>query len=433
MEDPLPLSLDPGLDGLDGLAPVQVEDLYREDDVPLGDVRERGLRVLLYAGLAMTALVILLGSALDLPRHLTVDFTLKGDRQERVYQYFEPVYLEERYVQPGATVAAGDRLLRLTSPEIVALVGRYEAAAERLRIFDATERPAALRQRAALRLEMDKLEAAAEAVRRQQQADAAIFEQERQRLTFQAARAQERYERERALLDKQLTAQDRVAELEEVWLTARTEAATLEERRRAEATALEAQLREYDLERAVLENRLAELEGTEQTRRALLDAELQTLAGTLARSYGTHQIDGNGLVLTAPFAGTVSFVTNADRDVAAGGIVLKLLQAPSQTFAVASVPPQSIGRVEEGRPVVLKLATFPHYEWGVLRGRISHLSLTPDEHGLYPFEAEITDYGTLGPLVQIGMTGELSVQIERKSFFGYVFETVKKAYHETTR
>ena len=430
MEDPLTYTLDPDLDALE---PVQIEELYREDDVPLGDVRERGLRVLLYAGLAVTALVILLGSTVELPRHLTVDFALKGDRQERVYQYFEPVYLEERYVQPGATVEAGAPLLRLTSPEIVALVSRYEAAAERLRIFDETQRPALGRQRAALRLEMDKLDAAAEAARRQQQAEASIYEQERDRLAFQAERAAERYERERSLLDKQLTSQDRVAELEEAYLAARTEATTFEERRRTEATALETRLREFDLEKAVLENRLAELENDEQTQRALLAAEVQTLAGRLERSYGTHAIDGNGLVLTAPFAGTVSFVTNADRDVAAGGIVLKLLQAPSETFAVASVPPRSIGRVAEGRPVVLKVATFPHYEWGVLRGRISHLSLTPDEHGLYPFEAEITDYGTLGPLLQIGMTGELSVEIERKSFFGYVFEGVQKAYYEATR
>ncbi len=96
-------------------------------------------------------------------------------------------------------------------------------------------------------------------------------------------------------------------------------------------------------------------------------------------------------------------------------------------YASASIPPEQIGFVKEGAPVILNVATFPHYEWGAVEGRIQTLSLTPDEKGDYPIRVEITNTGKLKGRLQVGMNGELSIPVEEKSFFGYVFEKVRKA------
>jgi hypothetical protein len=96
-------------------------------------------------------------------------------------------------------------------------------------------------------------------------------------------------------------------------------------------------------------------------------------------------------------------------------------------YASASIPPEEIGLVKEGAPAILKVATFPHYEWGAVEGRIQTLSLTPDEKGDYPIRVEITNAGKLKGRLRVGMNGDLSIPIEEKSFFGYVFEKVRKA------
>ena len=60
------------------------------------------------------------------------------------------------------------------------------------------------------------------------------------------------------------------------------------------------------------------------------------------------------------------------------------------------------------------------------------MSLTPDEKGDYPVRVEITNPGKLKGRLQIGMNGELSIPVEEKSFFGYIFEKVRKGYHAMT-
>lgn len=96
-------------------------------------------------------------------------------------------------------------------------------------------------------------------------------------------------------------------------------------------------------------------------------------------------------------------------------------------YASASIPPEEIGLVKEGAPVILKVATFPHYEWGAVEGRIQTLSLTPDGKGGYPVRVEITNDGKLRGRLRVGMNGELSTPVEEKSFFGYVFSKTRKA------
>ena len=418
---------------LDGLEPIQYENLYHEDDTPLVDVRTNVLRVAVYLGALLLVGFILLGAFIEIPRHIDVPFELQGNTREHVVQFFDPVYLEQKLVQAGATVREGDPLVRLSSPEIVEQLASLESAESRLAIFDATEQQAFRQQIAAVELEMDKVEAVRDALATQRATEQRRYEEERRTLVFQSVRAQERLDRERGLLEKDLTSAEAVRVLEEASVVANSAVATRDRQHQALLTDLDTRARETDLERAVLASRRLELEQTAASGRAVLSGEQRTAADMLVRTFGPSRIEGNGLVLLAPFDGIVSFLTNAVRDVEAGGIVLKMLRNQSQTYATASIPPQRIGQVAVGDPVVLKLATFPHYEWGVLRGTISHLSVTPDEEGLYPFAVVLHDMGNLGDLAQVGMSGELSVEVERRSFFGYLFKTIRQGYFELTR
>ena len=424
-----------GGDGWDGAAgevealePVQYEDLYREDDVPLQDVRQSALRLFVYLGAGLTALFVVLGATVEIPRQLSFDFVLKGDRQEHVYRFFEGVYLEAKRVEVGDPVEPGTPLVKVSSPQAVAMVAAYEDALARKRIFETTEMPLYQSRIEALGLEKAQLEAAAREHQRQKELGWNVYKAELDKLTYLAEEAARKHARTGGLAAKALVSQDDLERAKAAMILARTELAALRENRRKEVGERDAQIEAATLQQQIVAQQEGEKAQEAQGQLAKLQNEIDQAYQALRRSYGDFAIEGGGLVLKAPYAGRVSYVTDEDRDVASGETLLKVLRGASDLHAYATIPPQAIGLVKPGDPVVLKVATFPHYEWGTLRGEIRHLTLTPDEDGQYPCTVAITDAGRLAPHLQIGMNGELSVLVEEKSFFRYVFGQFRKGY-----
>ena len=61
----------------------------------------------------------------------------------------------------------------------------------------------------------------------------------------------------------------------------------------------------------------------------------------------------------------------------------------TRIIAKAKIPPQGFGKVEEGQKVNIKLSGFPYMEFGILRGKVSAISLVPEEQG-YVADIELT-------------------------------------------
>jgi multidrug resistance efflux pump len=61
----------------------------------------------------------------------------------------------------------------------------------------------------------------------------------------------------------------------------------------------------------------------------------------------------------------------------------------SRIIAKAKVPPRGFGKVEVGQKVNIKLSGFPFMEFGTLRGKVSAISLVPEEQG-YVADIELT-------------------------------------------
>ena len=410
------------------LDPVQYEDLYREDDVPLQDVRESALRLFVYLGVGLAALFVVLGFAVEIPRQLSFEFVLRGDRQEHVYRFFEGVYLEAKRVEVGDAVEAGTPLVQVSSPPTVAMVTAYEDALARKRIFETTEMPLYQSKIEALGLEKAQLEAAAREHRRQKRLGWNVYKAELEKLTYLAEEAERKHVRTQGLAAKSLVSRDDLEGDKAAMILARTELAALQENRRKDVGELDALIDVATLQQQIVTQQGREKAQEAQSQLAKLQNEIDQAYRALHRSYGDFEIEGGSLVLKAPYVGRVSYLTDQDRDVAPGATLLKILKGASDLHAYATIPPQAIGLVKPGDAVVLKVATFPHYEWGTLRGEIRHLTLTPDENGQYPCTVAITDAGKLGPHLQIGMNGELSVLVEEKSFFRYVFSQFRKGY-----
>src|SRR3954471_10919021 len=100
------------------LEPQQYQQMYWEEDVPLADVRKSVLRKFVYIGSILCLLFLTLGFFLKFPDQVELPFVIKNNQSEQIYRFPYPVYVIQKYIQPHDAVVKGQRLVRITSPEI---------------------------------------------------------------------------------------------------------------------------------------------------------------------------------------------------------------------------------------------------------------------------------------------------------------------------
>ena len=160
--------------------------------------------------------------------------------------------------------------------------------------------------------------------------------------------------------------------------------------------------------------------------KAEIQQQLDLSKRKLELNFGSNQIEGDGLKLLSPKDGTITMLTNSESEVLPEQLVLRLQTDSVSYFAYAEASPSDVGLLDQGLPVVLKYATFPHYYYGSMKAKISSVSASPEASGNYPVRINITNYDKLGNKVKKGMTGTASVVVEEKPIFDYVFRIFLK-------
>lgn len=158
------------------------------------------------------------------------------------------------------------------------------------------------------------------------------------------------------------------------------------------------------------------------TRNSLASAKAEITA-----SYGDVSVGNDGFIIKAEKGGTLSYLTDANKEIPAGTVVFKISETGSRLYASSAVHPDQLKSISVDSPVVLTLSAFPPYEWGTVRGLIKSLSPMPEGSGDFSLEVEITDAGRLHDRVKSGMTGELAITVEERTFFGYLFKRLKSS------
>ena len=85
-------------------------------------------------------------------------------------------------------------------------------------------------------------------------------------------------------------------------------------------------------------------------------------------------------MIKSPVKGQITFTSywNINQAIKAGDILATVIpDDPSRIIVRANVPVSGLGKVRTGQEVNIKLSGFPYMEYGVLKGRISTLSLVP--------------------------------------------------------
>lgn len=99
-------------------------------------------------------------------------------------------------------------------------------------------------------------------------------------------------------------------------------------------------------------------------------------------------------VLRSNIEGKVSFLNfwNENQNVHEGDLLFTIIPTNNASFlAKLKAPSQNSGKIKIGQLVNIKLENYPSNEFGVLRGKISSVSLVPDQDGFYLIDATLSN------------------------------------------
>jgi len=179
-----------------------------------------------------------------------------------------------------------------------------------------------------------------------------------------------------------------------------------------------------------------EEQGTEKLNS--LQTQLQSLVSQLKTGIEDWELN---YVLRAPIDGKITFTSYwvENQNVTAGGSVFTII--PEGTIPIigkALLPVARSGKVKAGQKVNIRLQNFPENEYGILRGTVKNISLTPAKSGetaYYSVEISlnnglITTYKKQLPYLS-DMQGQADIITEDLSLLERLVLPIKKILKES--
>ena len=412
------------------LEPQQYYPLYQEEDVPLIDVRKSTLRKLVWGTILLLAAFIALGFTVHFPNEITVPYVLKSEQPERIYQFSHTVFLLDKMVAEQEIVQVGQPLVKITSPEIVEMLASINQKESELVYHLEQAALAVSSEKDILRTQMKSLKVDRERQKEEQRILKAALEADIQTLSKKQKYAQKQYKTYQQLYKSGTVAEVELEEKEQLLITANNELKITRNEYQKQLSNLYFNIKHSREQQRKLDKEGKKLGIDFENETVALNEQIRLAKAKLLQNYGDYEVADNSIILKATQEGKVNFLFAGDKEVLAGTTLLKLNNATGGFYALAMITPQHIGQIQTTNNTILKVATFPHFEWGVLKGSIAPLPLSPNEQGLFPIKININDFGKLEQLLQIGMKGEAAVLIEERSFFGYLTKNMKATYYE---
>jgi len=419
-------------DETEDLEPQQFNQLYWDEDVPIEDVRKSALRKFIYVCFALCVLFIVAGFFVTFPDQVELPFVIRSDQSEEVYRFSYPVYVLEKYAVPGDSVTRGKNLIRITSPEIVALVNNYREAEQNLDNFRQRKSMSFHKQKEmiASRIEQNKSK-----INQAEQELADLqktWESNRAMLQYESDDAEKKYEQNKKLFDEGFISKNELVEFERKKIHSGDAFASAKhefEKTQLNLSALRSQL--------ILENNSAGDELSKQELDSKYDSasvnnQFLLAQNKIRNSFGDFELVDNDLVLKAKENGTLSFVFEGEKEVPSSAILMKVIYVHSSIYAWLKSPAALVGKIVRNKKVVLKVSSFPSYEFGTIGGHIDNLTITPDESGNFLVRVIIDDYGILDHMIKVGMDGQAAIIVDEKTFYQYFFLRMKKEYYRVS-
>jgi multidrug efflux pump subunit AcrA (membrane-fusion protein) len=400
---------------------IYYQQFMDEEDAPLNDMRLKVYQRMGYGGLAVVIMALIAFAVVKIPLEQNFEFILKGTKQEHTYRFTDVIHVNELFVKAGNCVKKNTPLAHITSPNIALLISNLQTAQRNLNLFYEHDTLIFNSEKSSLDLQIDELKLTIKLLVNEKLHKQNLKRKDIEQLKFKADEAQRRFEVNQRLFENKAISEFDLKDSENEKISTFAK--------------LNMSLQNYDKDVLELENRIQKLlvnknllveQITQKTlEKNKKEADLQHACKIAQEQiqliYGNFEVKGQDLILKAEFDGEISYAFDGNKELATDEILLKMNKVSSDIYASAQVKPHRIGYIKPKQRVILKVSTFPYYEFGVLEGYIKYVSKTPDAEGNYPFEIEITDRGAIGNLLQVGMTGQLIVTTEEKTMFELIF------------
>ena len=416
----------------DELEPQQYGKHYWEEDIPLADVRVKLMRQLLYGGVVVFAILMLLGAFVKFPDQVELPFVLKNEAPDESYNFPYPVYVSERYVVAGNEVKENQPLMKISSPEIVVLLNNYEEAKKSLENFRLRKNMSVNNQRVIITTHIRETQNKQAAVKAELASLENTWASNKERLEFEYSRAEKKLASDKELYKGKYVSENELKETEEKYIKAGDARKTAKLTYEKESTNLSAISSQYSLSILSLNQELDKLSSDTKFDSSALLNQLETTKNRISNTFGNFDIAEGNLVLKATKAGLVTYVFEGDKEVQSSAILLKINHKSSGLYSSVSCPPTMIGKVRKNQTAYLKLATFPAYEWGSVKGHVANFSMANDEKGDFTVRIDMDDYRKLNNMLQPGLTGNVTIVLHERTFFQYFFRALKKSYYTVT-
>ncbi|QTA86045.1 HlyD family secretion protein [Desulfonema magnum] len=141
----------------------------------------------------------------------------------------------------------------------------------------------------------------------------------------------------------------------------------------------ESSLENIKIQISELEKSVLDLNLQYQEQKGRLEAEGNRAYDALISQIKTWE---HQYVLTSPIDGTVTFTTywSVNQNARAGEAVMTVVpDAGLEIIGKVTLPVQGAGKVKSGQKVIIKLANYPHEEYGTVRGKVRQISLIPEK------------------------------------------------------
>lgn len=411
----------------DELEPHQLEDIFHEDDVPLLPIGKRVTENLVRIGILLVVLMVIAAATVQIPRQINLEFEIRGGGNEYIFQYPEPINIRKKWIASGDTLERGQRMMIISSPTISSLANRLESARENYEIFQDEGRAlhqaslASNRQQIwASRQELEQVrgtlgrysaikDSAAKEMQKQDVLDNRQLERMKILQANGAVSELDFENTEREVADQKSDRNSQLALYETTYNNLRVR----DTRLTREINDLNAEIERQVLQRA--------------KDSADITTEMLTLHREIVNRYGDYHLSDGNVVLLAPNDGVVLFVNEAESELAPSAIAIRLLREKGILFAYSNAPPEHIGKLKIGQEAVLKLSSFPYYEYGAVIGEVTEIGQAPEGSSQYPLVIDLLDLGQLDGRLVKGMQGQLNVITDEKTLIQQSFYKLTKA------
>ncbi|MBK9629670.1 MAG: hypothetical protein IPO62_01150 [Saprospiraceae bacterium] len=414
----------------DQLESQQFQRMYWESDVPVRDLRARLMKRLIYAAGLLFILIFSISAVVKFPDQIELPFTLKNDQQEEVYKFPHSVYLLEKYVNTSDTVSSGSSLIRISSPEIVEMINRYNESKAAMDILTDAKLQAEWSHRDMILASIRQNMVSIEDYQRQIRLDQSSWQEQKLKLRAELKEVEDKLAAYESLRAQSIGARFDLVEQEtkrtQVKSTLQQEDLRFEKENNRIKNAISRLLIENDLAKSRLSKSSADFRADSMESLSILNLSKQRILD----AFGPCEIEDGSIVLKSPLSGRISFLFEGEKEIPEGTTALKISNQQQPTYGFIKCPPGVAGKLKLGQISHLKVLSFPFYEYGTILGHLRDISFSPDEKGEYNIQLGIDQAGRLEGLLQPGLTGTAVIIIEEKTLLQYFFYKVKKHYRQ---